>query len=309
VKAVKSLSWLLAPWLVFCSLPLSSCLEQDQYQNSDVAPLSERQLQAVVELVTGGDLAAAEAQLVELCSRHPDSVEAHRQLQDLRRERLSAAELERLYTDELQRQPTRAMSHYLAGRAVIDRADEARERFEQALRLEPMNPWPSVALAYLARSEGDYFAAVSVYRQALESAPRSARLRWFLGSLYLDLGLLVDAQRELQLALRLDPSNVRPLTALGRVHHALGRKELAYQTLRRSLHQLPEQSAGYEPLTRLYLEWRCSDKAMAAYRRGLELGTEPDPALEGQLRALQLVDQEGAAQCKAPSWSAGVAGS
>ena len=218
-------------------------------------------------------------------------------MQDVRRARQSSEEYVRGYQEAVREQPGDAIAHYLLGRALIEEPDLAREQFEKAVALDPQNPWPTVGLGYLSRSRGDFFATVATYRKALSLAPRSARLRWFLGTLYLDLRLLVDARRELALAERLDPGNPRIWGAQGRVQLALGNFQTAGQALLRSRAAMPDHAEIYEPLTKLYLRWRCPKLAIEAYQAGLDLGVESDSKVEGRLRALELVADE--ANCQA----------
>ncbi len=279
------------------ALSASGCDQAKNYVNSDIEPITMEQLRPLRALVDAGEVENAEGRLLVLCEQQPRSVEARRLLQDVRRARQSNDDYVRGYRDAVHEHPGDAIAHYLLGRALIEEPGLAREQFEKAAALDPQNPWPTVGLAYLSRSRGDYFATVATYRAALSLAPRSARLRWFLGTLYLDLRLLVDAQRELALAERLDPDNPRIWGAQGRVQLALGNFRLAGAALTRSRAAMPDQAELYEPLTDLYLRWRCPEQAIQAYQAGLDLGIESDSKVEGRLRALDLVADE--ANCQA----------
>ena len=281
------------------ALSTSACDHAKNYVNSDVEPISAEQLRPLRVLVDSGALESAEAQLVALCEQHPNSVEARRLLQDARRSRQSSDEFVLGYREAVRKHPGEPIGHYLLGRALIEEPGLAKEQFEKAAALDPLNPWPTVGLAYLSRARGDFFATVATYRAALLLAPRSARLRWFLGTLYLDLRLLVDAQRELAIAERLDPDNPRIWGAQGRVQLALGNVRAAGEALVRSRVVMPEQAEIYVPLAELYLRWRCPEQAIEAYQAGLDLGVEADSQLESRLRALELVADE--SSCQAPS--------
>ena len=292
---------ILSTFVALTTLGLSGCDFAKNYINSDVEPISHDQLRPLTLLVAAGQQRRAEAELAALCAQHPRSVEARRLLQDLRRQQQPGEQLTATYRDQVTEHPRDSIAHYLLGRVLIDEPLAAREQFEKAAALDPENPWPTVGIAYLARSRGDFFAAVATYRDALLLAPRSARLRWFLGTLYLDLLLLVDAKRELQLAQRLDPDNPEVWSALGRVHMAMGNHRLARSALLRSRAVMPEQVALYPSLVELYLRWRCPAKAAVAYRAGLDYGMGSEPQLEGRLRALQLVAGEDEDSCREPT--------
>ena len=145
------------------------------------------------------------------------------------------------------------------------------------------------------------FKTVEVYRSALDKAPRSARLRWFLGTLYMDLRLYVDAQRELQIADRLEPGNPEVWAALGRTHMGLKNYDAAWVDLLRARDAMPEQVDLYPALTELFLHQRCPQQAAQSYRTGLDYGMSPAPDLEGRVRALQLVAGDEELNCRQPS--------
>jgi protein O-GlcNAc transferase len=279
---------------------LSACNFDKNYVNSDIEPVSEEQLRSLQKLIDEGQPLVARTQLKALCEQQPGSVEARRFLQDLRREDQEKAKFVQEYRDAVREHPDDAIAHYLLGRALIEEPEAAALEFEKAAALSPENPWPSIGLAYLSRSRGDLFATVSTYRTAVSLAPRSARLRWFLGTLYLDLRLLVDALRELKLAQRLDPDNPQVWGALGRVHMDMGNYRLAHDELLRARDAMPELVEIYPPLAELYLRWRCPKKATGAYRVGLDLGMPANSQLEGRLRALELVAGQDAAACDEP---------
>ena len=289
---------LIAVLAVFAGLP--ACNGAPDLHNSDLVPVSRQQIRSIGQLADAGETEAARAALHALLRQFPGSVEAHRALQDLERQDLREDEFVARYRARAGAQPEDAISRYLLGRALVGDPAVAEGHFRAAAELDPKGPWPTVGLAYLHRSRGDLFKTVQTYRTALIAAPRSARLRWFLGTLYMDLRLFVDAQRELQIADRLDPGNPEIWGALGRTHMGLKNYDAALSELLRARDAMPEQVDLYPALTELYLNWRCPKRAARSYRSALEYGMSPDPQLEGRVRALQLVAQEGEMNCRAP---------
>jgi len=282
-------------------LGLGACASPVQRVNSDVEPVSAEQIDAVRVLLDAGDVAEAETTLTHLVARFPKSVVAQRTLQDLHRESVAGDEFVARYRRRAEQKPNEALGWYLLGRAVIDDESAAREHFERALALDPLNPWPSIGIAYLYRSRGDLFKTVETYRAALAAAPRSARLRWFFGSLYMDLQLYVDALRELEIAQRLDPENPQVWTAMGRSYLGLKNYGEARRYLLLARNAEPNQVDLYPALTQLYLHWRCPAQAVGYYRDGLDYGVLPAPELEGRVRALQLVAEEDDSICREPA--------
>ena len=86
----------------------------------------------------------------------------------------------------------------------------------------PPNPAPrptaetdDFASAVYHQRAGDFENALLKYRAVLEKNERNAQARNNLGLLYLDKGLLDDAERELQRAIFIDPRYVTARTNLG----------------------------------------------------------------------------------------------
>jgi len=297
---VSSVRWLGGAILLLC---VASCTSSTNYRNSDVEPVSREQIRAIQLLLDGGDAGRAQAQLRELAVQFPASVEVQRTLQELYRQELSDEEFIARYRAGAEARPSDSISRYLLGRALVIIAEDAaaQAEFEEAARLDPRGPWPRIGLGYMHRKRGDMFKTVEIYRSALDAAPRSARLRWFLGTLYMDLRLYVDAQRELQIADRLDPGNPEVWAALGRTHMGMKNYDAAWRELLRAREGMPEQVGLYPALTELYLHQRCPQQAAESYRTGLDYGMPPAPDLEGRVRALQLVAGDAGLSCRQPS--------
>ncbi len=259
-------------------------------QNSDAEPVLAAELEAGRTLLADGDVPAAVAHWQGLLTAHPDSWEAHRGLQDALEVSLPAAEFERHYRAQLDANPGDGIAWYLWGRVRIDRAAEAREAFERAASLSPMSPWPVVGLAYLSFRDGDLFLTVQAYEEAIERMPRSAMLRLRLGNQLINLKLVIEAQRHLELANRLDPDNPAVLAGLGKVYVQTDRTQEGAQLLERAFAMDPRMSDVALALSEVYLRQRRVDESEAMYRRSLELGLPRDDALVGAIRAARVVE-------------------
>jgi len=265
-------------------LLVSACSLGKVPENSDNEPVPEAALREA-GAVLGNDPAAAKEVFAGLLEQYPASFGAARGFQDARRALEEATAFRESYLRSAEGQPGDALAQYLYGRAVIDDPERAQAAFEKARELAPLNPWPTIGLAFVHRTRGDLFQTVQTYRQALVDAPRSAMLHTFLGLLYVELKLHVDARRELNLAVQLDPASARARAGLGRTQLALHNKDSALASLleaRRLNAGLPEV---YYDLARLYLELRCPVEAESMYSEGLSAGMAQDTDLRSAIRA------------------------
>jgi tetratricopeptide (TPR) repeat protein len=160
---------------------------------------------------------------------------------------------------------------------------EAITCYRVAGRLDPLEfRWPYY-LANLLETD-DRSAALVAYRQAIEIQPQIAQLRIRLAELFLDLGRLDDAERELTSAIQLAPQNNQAQYRLAQVLLQRGNparslewatKAAAYQPPRREIHEL---------LAQLYRRLGQSDKsteqATLLRTAAFASGYWPDPYFE-----------------------------
>ncbi len=260
-------------------------------QNSDAEPLTGDDVRRGRALLGAGEVAAATAYWQELLQQHPGSWEANRGLQDARRSALSPADFEEAYRAQRDQRSDSAIAWYLWGRARIDFGPEAHEAFTKAAALDPSSPWPVAGLAYLPWRDGDLFLTVQTYEEALERMPHSATLRLLLGNQFLNLRLMMEAQRQLEIARRLDPDNPAVLAALGKVYVQIDRQAAGRALLELSLEKEPGMADAVLALAEIYLNERRIDEAEEMYRRSLQLGMPRDDELHGAIRAARMVEE------------------
>ena len=241
----------------------------------------------------GGALAAAgvgwaAAGFGELVAAEPTSWEAQRGLQDVLRSRLPEVEFLARYEATGQ---SDALSYYLEGRARIADPEQAEALFRKSLRAQAANPWATAGLAYLAYSRGDLFGAVQTYEEAITRAPRSAKLRLFLGNQFLELKLYVDAQRQLQTALSLAPDDLEVRAALGKAMLALGQESEALELLE-SVHEAQPLIVHIAPsLAALYLRQGRPGEAERVYQSAVVEGLPADEELAAEISAALLIQR------------------
>jgi tetratricopeptide (TPR) repeat protein len=100
-------------------------------------------------------------------NRQPISVPWHRAYQDVAKLGDGQAVVEKEYDDLLKKTPRDARMLYLAGRVAADRR-KANRLFRESLEADPNLPWPCIALAYAAGSNGDWQTCRSMDEKALE---------------------------------------------------------------------------------------------------------------------------------------------
>jgi len=117
-----------------------------------------------------------------------------------------------------------ALSFVVLGVASIDKDDlgQARQLFERAIEIAPLQPYSYYFLGRLALTRGEHQKALPLLRkadvlltrgdQAWRSEAMSAQ-----GAVYEDIGELAQARRAYRRSLRFSPQNLRAMSALARL--------------------------------------------------------------------------------------------
>lgn len=271
------------------ALLLAACGPRPAWVDTDQDAAPVRALYDLRELLREGRPAEA-IQLAEgLVAQHPGSWRAHRALQDAHRATLPPSAFMRRYAGP---EPggEDALAWYLRGRATIQDVDAAHAAFTRAAELAPERPWSHVGLAYLHYVRGDLFSAVELYEDRLRRFPRSRALRLAAANQYIELRLLVQAQRQLDVALRLAPEDPEVQSAMGKTQLGLNNTEGALRWLESSLAAEPRQGDAYPMLAELYLRLQRPAEAEDAYRAGLDLGQPEDVELATAIRIALLTE-------------------
>lgn len=111
------------------------------------------------------------------------------------------------------------------------RAGDAEKAFRQAIVLDPALSGARINLAELYRATGQNEKSERAYAEAIASSPGQADLRYGHALSLVRQKALPEAIRELEEAIRLDPSNTRYKTTLAIALDAVGRTEDAFMML------------------------------------------------------------------------------
>lgn len=124
--------------------------------------------------------------------------------------------------------------------AKIGRVEDAADQFRQAMRLEPDNPEPLVALGVLDEYNKNFSGATEKYRTAVELDPSYVSARNKLGSLLLENGKTEEAEEQFRAALQWNPNAEGVLFNLSLILDMKGEREEARRLLERAYALSPD---------------------------------------------------------------------
>ena len=142
---------------------------------------------------------------------------------------------------------------------------------------------------------GDTHAAQSLLAESIDLWPDSPLARRSHGITLLALGRLAEAESELGVALRLDPTDFETLDALTGIHIKKGRWNLAQELAQRSSNLRPDLPRAHYNLGRCALEAGQIENSLAAFERALAVEPAHFNAAFARARVLDTVDEGEAA--------------
>jgi tetratricopeptide (TPR) repeat protein len=180
--------------------------------------------------------------------------------------------------------PTSAEAHYLLGSIYLkqQRSKEARESFEQTLKLRPSYPdtWPDAwnNLGMLAAQEGDSETAIQDFQKAIRQNPSHVIAIENLGNVYRAERRWAEARTTLERALKIDADNADANYSLGMVFAQQDDTERAYQYLERALTLRPAYPQALNNLGVLFLRTQRPAEAIRAFQDCIRLAPDFDQA-------------------------------
>ena len=169
-------------------------------------------------------------------------------------ERDKYADAEKLYDKALQLAPNNL--YLLSNRGVVQfragKYKQSEESFRKAIAIAPEDHFSWCTLGIVEYSQGKYDEAVNALTKSLAINPKNSTAHNYLGITAAQKGWLEAAQKELETAIQLDPKYADAWFNLA-----------VTQTLKTP----PNKEDGRK-----------------AYKKSIELGAEPDPAMEQTLK-------------------------
>jgi tetratricopeptide (TPR) repeat protein len=168
----------------------------------------------------------------ELARTAPSSYQAQELLAESFESRGNWENAEKEYRSILKTNPNLPGIHFRLGRALLSRpnpgpeiAAEAKDEFEQELKIDPKNAGAEYVLGELARQAQDW-------QQAVEHFSRASKLDPQFGEAFFGLGASLVAEKQfeqaiapLEVAVKLEPSNPDVHYSLGMAYTRVGRKQ------------------------------------------------------------------------------------
>jgi tetratricopeptide (TPR) repeat protein len=171
-----------------------------------------------------------------------------------------------------------------------EQQEAAAACYRNAMALDPENPrWPYLYAVY-AEESGDVQGAIEYYRKSLVMQPTYTAAYNRIGRVFIDAGMLREAQAAFEVVLTQDPDNAAGLAGMGEVAAANGQHEKAVGLFRRALDQQPEATQVHYQLGLSYRALGRQDEAQAE----LEKAGQRAPSIEDPLLSFVQAMTQGA---------------
>ena len=178
-----------------------------------------------------------------------------------------------LYRTTLEKNPDCWMAHNNLGGTLAKSGhlQEAREHYEQALRLRSDYPEAHNNLGSLLSDSGHLQEAIEHYEKAIQLKPNYADAHNNLGNAFTDRGRAREAIEQFELALRLNPYSADAHNNLGVVLVQTGKLQEAIEQFKQALQLKPDYINAHTNLAIVYAMMHQSSQAIAAAQKALEI--------------------------------------
>jgi Tfp pilus assembly protein PilF len=179
--------------------------------------------------------------------------------------------------------------HFLGALGVVSRDEARRETEASAGRALDLDPRCAPALAILAESRFRFAdrrdGIESLFRRALELAPRAAETHQWYGNFLAIEGRLEEGLREMERAQRLDPLSLHINSDLGALLYESGFRERAMAQFARTLELDPDYPKTHFLLGFVHMKEGNIERAIASFERTLALSPDTPKYREAYERA------------------------
>ncbi len=256
-------------------------------------PSAERELQAAVDLqprnalalarlgavkLEGGDVEAAVARLTAATNEDERLAEASQWLGRALLKKGETPSAIAMLRRAVELEPKNPEHHIHLG-AALERSGalpEAVDEYRAAAAADPRHADAHERLGLLFATNGRFEDAAAAYEKAIGAAPKVTRTRIALADCRAKLGKHDDAIRGYREVMRLDPAAVQVLYKLGRVVHESEGAHAALPWYERAARDDKQNPMPHYYLGYMYKERGQKPRALAAFRRFLELKPDAD---------------------------------
>ncbi len=180
--------------------------------------------------------------------------------------------------------PTELLSLAQEAKEHFDRANyrDAEKAYEKILAKAPNNLYALSNMGVVRFRSGKLQLAEETFKKAIAIAPEDAFSHCTLGIIYYSAAKYDDAVQSLTKALALQPKNATAHNYLGITASQKGWQEAAHNHLETATAIDPNYADAFFNLAVVYATQQPPNKPAArkCYQRAIELGSEPDPALD-----------------------------
>lgn len=169
--------------------------------------------------------------------------------------------------------------------------DDARQQFAVIEKIEPENVLAKEGLADIALAEGRHDAALTLLRQAAESAPLDPRYLAKAGTIQLQRGNEAEGVKLLRSALEIDPGYLPAFAQLAAIHLAKNQYVEAEKLYRDAADYTPDDAAAQADHGRLLAIVHKWEESAQRYRRAADLQPDKPEYWVGRAQALQALDR------------------
>lgn len=201
-----------------------------------------------VEALANEDFWEAEKAFEKVLVDFPHHVEALIGLAEIAMKRRNAFQVEKRLKQALAVAPQNAALQQTWGRYLVTRGQllEAELAFRKGIELEPklISLYQDLGDVYL-RSLGQPHKAIAIYQTAVQLDPSQGELYYSLGTAFVTIGELEQAEVAFEQASRLSPSNPLPFHSLGRLMAVQKKYTQAIKNFSKALEAKPHFFQAY----------------------------------------------------------------
>jgi tetratricopeptide (TPR) repeat protein len=225
--------------------------------------------------------------LKDALSLNPDDTETIRQIADLYREKKEYGSAMALYRKVIKLKPDLAIARVGLGYCLLesDKAQQALEQFDQAIRTDARNPNAYFGLAQAYNKLGMLPEEIQSYQALLTLEPNLAAARQNLGNALHASKAYQEAIEQYSLAIQLQPNNAGLYFNTGAAYKSLEQYDKAIGYFRKALELDPQNAAAHNALAISYYMLKQLDQAKTHAAAAKQLGY---PVQKELLKALDL---------------------